>query len=152
MNLTLVAAVAVNGIMGPISWRLPSDLKRFKARTMGKYVIVGRKTAETLPELRGRVVLVATGNNLWRLVTEALTQSHVQGRGEVIVGGGAQIYEQLWPHVTKAIITRIDADLDGDIYFPPCPDPGAWVWKDRPLDRVEGDEYHTTLSVGIKVD
>jgi dihydrofolate reductase len=115
MNLTLMAAADLEwgiGIDGKLPWHVPEDLKRFKARTMGKLVVMGRKTVETLPSsLPGRRIVTLTRNprqpdevNLDGLLTLLASQTD-----EVIVAGGGEIYRALLPHCVKAEITRVNA-------------------------------------------
>jgi len=150
--------------MGPISWRLPSDLKRFKRLTLNHYLIVGRKTYEVLPTLRDRhlVVVSSVPSNILGLrhwiaksppdaVALAMTESQVHGCGDVYVGGGAQIYRELWPYATRALITRIDADIEGDIIFPEPENDDSWSWHTLPIAKNKDDEHTTSLDIGVRI-
>jgi dihydrofolate reductase len=117
MNLTLMAAADLEwgiGIDGKLPWHVPEDLKRFKARTMAKEVVMGRKTVETLPSvLEGRHILVLTRDLTWQrsgfqpLTLEYLLERLSYSDEEVIVAGGGEVYRALLPHCNKAEITRI---------------------------------------------
>lgn len=127
MSLFLIYARAANGCIGKdgdLPWRLPADLKRFKALTMGKPMIMGRKTFESLPGLlpgRRHIVLTrrerwdSTGAEVVRSVDEALASA---GDGEVAVIGGAAIFDVFLEHASRVELTEIHADFDGDTFMP----------------------------------
>jgi dihydrofolate reductase len=122
-DVVLVLARAANGVIGAdgkLPWHIPADLKRFKALTMGKPMIMGRKTFESLPGLLpGRRHLVLTRDRDWRAdgaevahdVDEALD---LAGDGAVSVIGGAEIYRLFLPVTTRIELTEVHADYDGD--------------------------------------
>ncbi len=129
-TLTLIAAVARNGVIGidnRLPWHLPADLKHFKALTMGHPVIMGRKTWESLPPrfrpLPGRHNIVvtrdagyqATGVTVATSLPAALSQA--QG-GEAFVIGGAKLYAAALPLADRLQLTEIDSPFEGDTYFP----------------------------------
>ena len=123
-----IYARAENGVIGKdgdLPWHLPADLKRFKALTMGKPMIMGRKTFESLPGfLPGRRHIVLTRKERWdstgaevvRSVEEALTTA---GEGEVAVVGGAAIYDVFLPHASRVELTEVHAEYEGDTFMPP---------------------------------
>ena len=132
MSLFLIYARAANGCIGKdgaLPWHLPADLKRFKALTMGKPMIMGRKTFESLPGLLpGRRHIVLTRRERWdtsgaeiaRSVEEALA---LGGEGEVAVIGGAAIYDVFMAHADRIELTEIHAEFDGDTFMkPPGPE------------------------------
>ncbi|MFA5963118.1 MAG: dihydrofolate reductase [Sphingomonas sp.] len=124
--ITLVFAHAENGVIGrsgTLPWRLPADLKRFKALTMGKPMIMGRKTFESFPApLPGRRHIVLTRDTAWSApgaevaatVDEALA---LAGPGEVTVIGGAEIFALFEPIADRAEVTVIRERYDGDTTF-----------------------------------
>ena len=128
MSLFLIYARAANGCIGKdgaLPWHLPADLKRFKALTMGKPMIMGRKTFESLPGLlpgRRHIVLTrrerwdSTGAEVVRSVEEALA---TVGDGNVVVIGGAAIFDVFMPLAAKVELTEIHRDFDGDVFMPP---------------------------------
>lgn len=128
MSLFLIFARAANGCIGrdgALPWHLPADLRRFKALTMGKPMIMGRKTFESLPGLlpgRRHIVLTrkerwdSTGAEVARSVEEALA---LAGDGEIAVIGGAAIYDVFMEHADRIELTEIHADFDGDTFMPP---------------------------------
>ena len=128
MSLFLIYARAANGaigIQGRLPWHLPADLKRFKALTMGKPMIMGRKTFESLPGLlpgRRHIVLTrkerwdSTGAEVVRSVEEAVAKA---GDGDIAVIGGAAIFDVFMPLAEKVELTEIHRDFDGDVFMPP---------------------------------
>ncbi len=131
-ELALVAAVAGNGVIGNggnLPWRLPSDLKRFKQVTMGRPVIMGRKTWESIGRpLPGRLNIVVTRSPAFApegalragSLSEALEIAAKEhpGPGEVFVIGGGEIYAQAMPMAQRLYITHVDAAPEGDTHLP----------------------------------
>lgn len=127
-GLFLIYARATNGVIGrdnALPWRLPADLKRFKALTIGKPMIMGRKTFESLPGLLpGRRHIVLTRDASWAAdgaevaasVDEALA---LAGSGEVAVVGGAEIYRLFLPLAARVELTEVQGDFAGDTVMPP---------------------------------
>lgn len=128
-KITLIAALSDNNCIGEnnrIPWHVPEDFEFFKSYTMGKPVVMGRKTWESLPRkpLPGRAnyvisrqdVQTFSGAILCHSVEEALRQ--LAGCPEIIIMGGAQIYTQAMPLATDLRLTRIHVDVAGDTFFP----------------------------------
>ena len=131
MRISLVAAVARGGVIGragEIPWRLPEDLVRFRSLTMGHPVVMGRKTWDSLPgrfrPLPGRRNVVVTRNPDWRgdgaepaaSLAEALRL--LEGAERVFVIGGGQLYAEALPLADELLLTEIEADVEGDTWFP----------------------------------
>lgn len=133
-KLTLVVAVARNGVIGrdgDLPWRLSSDLKRFKAATMGRPVLMGRKTWESLPRkpLPGRQNLVLTRDagfvaegawvyaDLDAMLAAGRAMAETAGAGEVCVIGGAQLYNAVAPRADRIVLTEVQLEPDGDAYL-----------------------------------
>ena len=124
----LIYARAANGTIGrdgALPWHLPADLRRFKALTMGKPMIMGRKTFDSLPGLLpGRRHIVVTRDRNWtasgaepaRPVAEAVARA---GDGEVAVIGGAEICAAFLDLAERVELTEVHADFAGDTYLPP---------------------------------
>jgi len=154
--LSLIAAVAANGVIGSdnaLPWRLPEDLKRFKALTLGHPVIMGRKTFESIGRpLPGRRNLVITHNPRYRaegceVLTslEAALAACAGTADEIFVIGGAQIYAEALPLARRLYLTEIRAEFPGDAHFPAF-DRGAWRETAREHHRAEsGIEFDFTV-------
>ncbi len=133
IELVLVVARAANGVIGnggALPWHLPADLKRFKAMTVGKPVIMGRKTFESIGKpLPGRHNIVLTRDTGWRAdgvtlaanLAEAIAAAGLDPRARaeaIMVIGGAQIYAEALPSATRIELTEVDAEPAGDIFLP----------------------------------
>jgi dihydrofolate reductase len=161
--LFLVAAVAENGVIGrggALPWRLKSDMKHFRAATMGKPVVMGRKTYVSLRKpLVGRTNIVVSRDRIFaapgvlaassldRALEVARGDALRRGAGEIAVIGGADIYAQLMPVADRLVITRVHLQPDGDTKFPAI-DPDVWQEVER-TERGAGpdDEASFTLLV-----
>jgi dihydrofolate reductase len=127
MTVTLIAAVASNGVIGSnnaLPWRLPAEMKYFTANTIGKPVLRGRKTFESLPKpLKDRTNVILSRNLqeapegcvIVRSLDEALAK---YTEDELMVIGGADLYNQTLPYADRLLITEIDQAFEGDTYFP----------------------------------
>ena len=137
-RIALVVARASNGIIGAgggLPWRVPEDLRRFKALTLGKPCIMGRKTWESLPKrpLPGRTNIVVTrdaafraeGATLVHSFGEALACAGAEAPEEIAVIGGADIFRAALPHANRIHLTEIHAAFDGDVLMPSF-DPRDW--------------------------
>lgn len=123
MSVTLVLAAAENGVIGKdgaIPWCIADDMKRFKALTMGKTVVMGRKTWESLPKkpLPGRVNVVVTRDPGWRAEGAKVVHSVAEAlNGEVMVIGGAEIYRAALSLADRIELTEVHGDFSGDAVF-----------------------------------
>ena len=139
--ILIIAAIAENGVIGrgnALPWRLKSDLKHFRAVTMGKPVIMGRKTYLSIGRpLPGRAVIVASRDRDFAapgiVVAPSFEAALAAARGDalrrgadaIIVAGGADIYLQALPLAARLAITHLHKHVDGDARFPPI-DPRHW--------------------------
>lgn len=151
-KLSIIVARASNGAIGlnnALPWRLPEDLAHFKRTTMGKPIIMGRKTFESIGRvLPGRRNVVVSRNAAWShggvdrvgSIAEALTLCHEAD--EVFVIGGAQLYVDAVPLASRIVLTEIHQDFDADAFLPE-PDPALWQEVSR--------DAHTSAS-GLKFD
>jgi dihydrofolate reductase len=130
-KITLIAAMDQNNLIGnknALPWHLPADLKFFKQQTTGKTILMGRKTCESLPfVLPKRRNLVLSRNQSFNrkgfeIVNNLEQLDQVQ---DLMVIGGAKIYELMLPMATHLIFTKIHAEFDGDTHFPTV-DWAAW--------------------------
>ena len=123
--ITLVVAIADNGVIGrhgAIPWRLPEDMKRFKALTLGHTVVMGRKTWDSLPPknrpLPGRRNVVVTRDAAWRADgAERMPLDKALAGGDVFVIGGTEIYCAALPLAHRIELTEVHGDLEGDAQF-----------------------------------
>jgi dihydrofolate reductase len=127
-QLTLIAAMAANRVIGidnRLPWRLPEDLRHFKARTLGKPVIMGRKTYESIGRpLPGRRNIVVTRQLDWR--ADGVETAHGIEQALMLAGeveevcliGGAELYAQALPLADCLQLTEIALTIAGDAYFP----------------------------------
>ena len=161
----MVVAVARNGVIGvdgKLPWHVPSDLKTFRALTLGKPVIMGRKTFEAIGRpLPKRMNIVVTRDASFRAegvevsgsLEEALARAgQVAGQpdapaDEIAIIGGAQIYAAALPLADRVYFTEIDAEPAGDARFEPL-DPEIWqITERRPIPRQPDDEHAAELIV-----
>lgn len=154
MRILLIAAVAKNGVIGKendLVWRIPTDFKRFKALTSENYILMGRKTFESLGKpLPNRTHLVITrnphytvpeGHHVFKNVEDAFTYCNKIGVSKLYIIGGGEIYKQTISLADELVITEVDASPEGDTYFPRI-DPEIWKIvskEDHPAD--EKNEY-----------
>lgn len=162
--VALIVAVARNGVIGrngDLPWRLSSDLKLFRRLTMGKPIIMGRRTWDTLHRkpLDGRDNIVVTRDRSFRpagaTVVHSIKDAIAAGRKaaaaggaeEIMVIGGAEIYRAALPCAGRLYWTEVDADPEGDTHFP-ATDRSAWREVRREdIPRGAKDEYEARLVV-----
>ena len=135
MRIAMIAAMANNRVIGKdnkMPWHLPEDLRHFKAMTLSKPIVMGRKTYESIGRpLPGRHNIVISRNN--QLSIEGVTcvksfDEAITAAGdceEMVVIGGGQLYQQLLPQADVLYLTLIDVDVEGDTVFPVWDD-GSW--------------------------
>jgi dihydrofolate reductase len=161
-RLSLVAAVAKNGVIGrdnAMPWRLPSDLKRFKALTTGHPVVMGRKTFQSIGKpLPGRENIVASrgdfraaGASVVPSLEAAVSRAaEIAGRGgEVFIIGGAEIYRQAVPIADRLYITEVDAAPEGEAAFPEI---DRSVWRETSREKVKHPEGDSAASSFVIYD
>lgn len=123
-----IVAKSVNDVIGNkgnIPWKLPSDLKFFKEKTMGKICIVGRKTYETIRHLKGRKFIVISSSfsdssAIWvNSIDEAykIAKRINKDNNEIFIIGGSQIYQQTFDNVEKLYVTDVEMKCEGDSYY-----------------------------------
>ncbi len=149
MILSLIVAMGENraiGRGGGLPWRLPADLSRFKALTMGHVLVVGRKTWDSIGRpLPGRRMVVLThdpsfsaaGVESARSLDEALAAHAAET--EVFVGGGASVYREALPRAGRIYLTLVHAAPEGDVFFPDL-DPAEWILESG--ETHGGDDRH----------
>ncbi|MFY9914187.1 MAG: dihydrofolate reductase [Nocardioidaceae bacterium] len=151
MTVTIVAAVAANGVIGSagdIPWKLPGEQARFKEITMGQVLVMGRLTYESIGRpLPGRTTIVVTRQVDWQpaggmpdgllvaATVEAALTWGAEIAAEVFVAGGAQVYAAALPLSDRLLITWVEASPDGDTFFPDV----DWTqWTETSREPHEG--------------
>jgi dihydrofolate reductase len=143
MDIIIVAAVAENGVIGrgnALPWRLKSDMAHFRALTMGKPVLLGRKTFQSIGKpLAGRTTIVISraedfsapgivvAPNFDVALATARGDALQRNAGAIVVAGGADIYAQALPLATRLVITEVHKRVDGDTRFPAI---DAKIWRE----------------------
>ena len=141
MVVSVIAAVARNRVIGAdnrLPWHLPADLRRFRALTWGKPIVMGRRTHESIGRpLPGRRNIVVTrggrapeGCERARSLAGAFEMAAQARAPETVVIGGARCYREALPLAKRMYLTRIDADFAGDVWFPEW-NPAEWVERER---------------------
>jgi dihydrofolate reductase len=148
-RITLIVAVADNGVIGrdnTLPWHLPEDLKRFKRLTMGKPIVMGRKTFESIGKpLPGRQNIVVTRDANYRregvtVVNDAESALRAAGAvPEIMVIGGAELFRALLPRAWRIHLTRVHGEIEGDVMWPALDD-REWSVVER--EAHAADERH----------
>lgn len=159
MKISMIAAMAANRVIGKdtkIPWKIPGEQKRFRNLTLGKTVIMGRKTFESIGKpLPGRRTIIVTRNEAYNsesqecLIAHSLESAlgHCRGLEEVFIGGGQQLYELALPIADNIYLTVIEKEFEGDTFFPQFSlDEFAEVYA----ERVEGDVPYTYFTYARK--
>jgi len=153
LEIVLIAAVAENGVIGAngaMPWRLKSDLQRLKALTMGKPIVMGRKTFDSFPRgpLPGRTNIVVTRDAAWRaagaVVATSVADAMAIATGdalrrfatEIAIIGGAEIFAQCLARADRLEVTEVHARPDGDTHFAPI---NAAEWEEVARVRNPAD-------------
>ena len=148
-TITLIVAVADSGVIGrdnTLPWHLPEDLKRFKRLTMGKPIVMGRKTFESIGKpLPGRQNIVVTRDTNYRregvtVVHEADAALRAAGQvAEIMVIGGAELFRALLPRAGRIHLTRVHGNIPGDVMWPAL-DEREWSVVER--ESHSADDRH----------
>lgn len=152
MKISLIAAKARNNVIGrenDLVWRLPADFRRFKNLTSGNYILMGRKTFESLGKpLPNRTHLVITrnenyevpeGHHVFETVEKAIIFCNKIGVEKLFIIGGGEIYSQTIDLADELIITEVEAEPEGDTFFPEIDES---VWKETYREFHPADENH----------
>lgn len=142
MTLSLIVAMSRNRVIGrnnALPWRLPADLAHFRKLTMGHWLLMGRKTFESIGRpLPGRTIVVISRRPDFRppgvLVAHSLQEAISMAEGdEVFIAGGGEIFREALPLAGRLYLTLIESEFEGDVFFPEF-EPGAW--------RLVSEESH----------
>ncbi|OUS10577.1 dihydrofolate reductase [Gammaproteobacteria bacterium 54_18_T64] len=151
-RISLIVAVADNGVIGSnnqLPWHISADLKYFKRVTLGKPIIMGRLTYESIGRpLPGRSNIVMTRDSAWRAegveragdLTEALALANKiadeSGLEEVMIIGGATIYREALPRADRLYLTRVHTRVEGDAFFPEL---DLSEWRETLVEELAGE-------------
>jgi dihydrofolate reductase len=150
MTLSIIAALSSNNVIGrnnQLPWHIGTDLKRFKALTMGHHLIMGRRTFDSVGRpLPGRVNVVITSNPAFSAdgivvvhsLEEGIRLATDSGDAEPFIAGGAVVFEQAIHRAERMYLTRVHAELEGDTFFPEFDDVREWQLTDS--EHFEADE------------
>jgi dihydrofolate reductase len=154
MKISLIAAVARNGVIGrdnDLPWHLPEDLRHFQTVTWGHTLVMGRRTWESFATpLPGRRILVVTRQHGWQpegapegveavaSLDAAVERARRAGETELFIAGGTEIYRAALPFADRMYLTRIDAEVPGDTWFPPF-DAAAWTTVEETRHEPDAD-------------
>jgi dihydrofolate reductase len=148
MLISIIVAVSENGVIGKdnqLIWRLPDDLKRFKALTLGHPIIMGRKTFESIGKpLPGRTSIIITRNTDFKvdgaLVVHSLDAAMKEAKKieeqEAFIIGGGELYKQVLPVADKLYITEVNTVTDGDTFFR-ISAPEQWEETERTVHQAD---------------
>lgn len=159
MRTSIIVALADNGVIGraqQLPWHLPNDLRRFKALTMGKPMLMGRRTFESIGRaLPGRASLVlsraplgqaaanaaalAPATTLQQVVSIDEALRRCADAEELCVIGGAEVFRALLPQATELHLTRVRGEIEGDVWFPAI---NANEWREIARTEHAADEHH----------
>lgn len=149
----IAAALANNGIIGKdgqLPWKLPSDISRFKALTVGKTILMGRKTYENLPitarPIPNRTNIVLTTQTDFEVeegVQVIRNLSELPADEEIWVFGGAELFALCMPQAVRLELTHIDLDITGDAFFPPIP---PFEWEETYREFHEGEPNYEFIT------
>jgi len=157
-RLSLIVAMTRRGVIGrggALPWTLSADLKRFKALTMGHHLLMGRKTYESLGRpLPGRTSVVITRQAGLQLPPDVLIANSLDRAVELaekdeqpFVIGGGEIFCEALPRVSRLYVTWVEAEVDGDTYFPAW-NPGEWRLVESERHSADAkNEYDTTFCI-----
>ena len=156
MKVIIMAAVARNRVIGKdndLVWHLPADLKHFKETTSGHYVIMGRRTYESISKaLPNRVNIVVTRNPQYNAkdcvlsgnLEEAIEYARKAGQSKVFILGGGDIYRQAMEFADAIYLTEIHSDFEGDTFFPEL---DRKLWREiRREDHAPDERNHYPYS------
>lgn len=161
MRIALIAAMArdrVIGKNGDMPWHLPAELQHFKRVTMGKPVVMGRTTFESIGRpLPGRTNIVLTRSCqqpytddqgvIWVSDTEQAVSAAGEAEELMVIGGG-QVYQEFLPHAARLYLTQIDIEVEGDTWFPDFQVLGDWELREQveyPADSKNPHAFTTQV-------
>lgn len=164
MKISLIAAAAENNVIGrdnDLPWKLPNDMKHFVRTTKGHCILMGRKNLESFGRLlpkRTNILLTRDqtykfeGAEIFYDLQKAIDFAKEIGEEELMVIGGGEIYRQCMPFADRIYLTRVHAEIEGDVYFPEL-DAAFWELKTEEFhDKDEKHNYSFTFQVFERVE
>ncbi|RFS24993.1 dihydrofolate reductase [Chitinophaga silvatica] len=163
MRVSIIVAASENNVVGinnMLPWKISTDLKYFKSVTMGKPIIMGRKTFDSIRKpLPGRPNIVITrqrdfkpeGVYVVNSIEEAIRKAQSFGEEEIFITGGAQIFEEAWPLVSRIYLTRVYAVVHGDAFFPQIDGNEFELISDERHELSEKDEFPFSFQVWERI-
>ncbi|WP_144213268.1 type 3 dihydrofolate reductase [Shewanella donghaensis] len=158
MRIAMIAAMANNRVIGKdnkMPWHLPEDLKHFKAMTLGKPVVMGRKTYESIGRpLPGRHNIVITRQADYQIEGVSCVNSFAAAKQiagdceELVVIGGGQLYQEILPLADILYLTFIELTVDGDTFFPEWDD-GSWKLQDK-VTEINAAQLQYSFNTMVK--
>ncbi|MDO6619183.1 diacylglycerol kinase [Shewanella sp. 10N.286.52.C2] len=158
MRIAMIAAMANNRVIGKdnkMPWHLPEDLKHFKAMTLGKPVVMGRKTFESIGRpLPGRHNIVISRQADYHIEGVSCVSSFEQAKqlvtdcDELVVIGGGQLYKEILPLADILYLTFIELTVDGDTFFPEWDD-DSWTLQDK-VNQVNAAQLQYSFNTFVK--
>ncbi|QIB49772.1 dihydrofolate reductase [Pseudomonas sp. OIL-1] len=155
VRVAMIAAMGLNRVIGrdnQLPWHLPEDLKYFRSMTWGKPIVMGRKTFDSLGRpLPGRTNIVVSGQpnlelpgakvagSLEEALSAARNQAELDSVDEIMIIGGANLYEQMLGQTDRIYLTLVEAEPDGDAWFPELPDEQWKLVEERAV--AAGEDY-----------
>ncbi len=149
MVISQIVAASLNnviGVNGGLPWHMPTDMKYFKEKTLGHYIVTGRKNYEAEGKaLPGRVNIVLTRNREYTIpdgvvvhtMEEAIEIARKAGETELFIVGGEEIYKLAMPVTDRIYLTRIHTKVEGDTFYP---EPDPEIWKQVSVERHQKDK------------
>lgn len=163
MRISIIVAASENNVIGinnMLPWRLPLDLKYFKSTTLGKPIVMGRKTFDSLGKpLPGRPNIVITrqtdfqpeGAYVVRSIEEGVEKARSFGGDELFITGGSQIFGQAWALVDRIYLTRVYAVVHGDAFFPQLDGAEFELVSDERHEADEKNQYPFSFQVWERI-
>lgn len=151
MKISLIVAASENNVIGrdnDLPWKLPDDMKHFVSTTKGHCILMGRKNLESFGRLlpnRTNILLTRDreykfeGAKIFYELEQAITFAKESGEEELMVIGGGEIYRQCLPFADRIYLTRVHAEIEGDVYFPEL---DSSFWEVTTKEFHEKDEKH----------
>src|SRR3989344_1445138 len=156
--ITIIAAIGRNNVIGSegrLPWKMKADMKRFKEKTKGKTVVMGRKTYESIGKpLKDRANIILTRNSEFEAdgctVANSVDEVFeiVNENEEIMVIGGASVYKQFLPRANKMYLTVIDHIFDGDTFFPDISD--EWIETEREFHSKDSENPYDYAFVTLE--